>query len=76
VLLAHQMAMESKLIDAEGIDAMEFPDLSDLYNVNGVPQTTINEGAGTLVGAMPEERLLAEILRVIQSTRSSQPEPA
>jgi hypothetical protein len=26
-----------------------------------VPQTTINQGAGTVVGAMPEEDLLIEI---------------
>ena len=45
------------------VEAMEFPDLSDQFSVSGVPQTTINSGAGTVVGAVPEEQLLAEILR-------------
>ena len=64
MVLAHQMALESPLIEAEAIEAMEFPELSDRYNVSGVPQTTINFGAGTVIGAVPEEHLLAEIQRM------------
>jgi hypothetical protein len=30
-----------------------------------VPQTTINAGAGTVVGAVPEGSLLAEIMRAL-----------
>lgn len=60
------MAMESSLVKAEGIDAMEFPDLSEQFNVSGVPQTTINQGAGTAVGAVPPEHLLAEIQQAIK----------
>lgn len=63
VLLAHQMAMESPFIEAEMVEATEFPELSNRYHVSGVPQTTINYGAGTVVGAVPEGNLLAEILR-------------
>jgi glutaredoxin-like protein len=65
VVLAHQMAMEHPLIQSEMVEAIEFPELSDRFGVSGVPQTTINEGAGTIVGAVPEEHLLAEILRVV-----------
>jgi hypothetical protein len=65
VLLAHQMALESPMIEAESIEATEFPDLSERFNVSGVPQTTINEGAGTVVGAVPEEYLLVEIQRAV-----------
>lgn len=43
------MAMESPLIEAESVEAMEFPDLADRFNVSGVPQTTINDGAGRVV---------------------------
>jgi hypothetical protein len=57
------MAIESPWVQAEMVEAMEFPDLSDEFSVSGVPQTTINRGAGTVVGAVPEEQLLAEILR-------------
>ncbi len=66
VLLAHQFAMESPYIEAEMIEATEFSDLSNRYHVSGVPQTTINFGAGTVVGAVPESHLVSEILRVIQ----------
>lgn len=66
VLLAHQMAMESPLIEAEMIEAMEFTDLSDQHQVSGVPQTTINHGAGTAIGAVPEEQLVKEIQRALE----------
>jgi glutaredoxin-like protein len=65
VVLAHQMALQSPMVHAEMIEAMEFPELSDRFNVSGVPQTTINSGAGTVVGAVPEEYLLAEIQRAV-----------
>lgn len=65
MVLAHQMAMESPYIQAEMIEAMEFPDLANQFDVSGVPQTTINMGAGTAVGAVPEEDLLEEIHRAL-----------
>jgi glutaredoxin-like protein len=65
VVLAHQMAMENPaMIRAEGVESMEFQELAEQFNVSGVPQTTINFGAGTVVGAIPEASLLAEIQRV------------
>ena len=65
VLLAHQMAMENPaMVRAEGIEAMEFQELAESFNVSGVPQTTINSGRGKLVGAQPEASLLAEIRRI------------
>jgi len=68
VLLAHQMAMENPLmIRAEGVEATEFPELANRFNVRGVPQTVINSGAGSVVGAVPEQNLLAEIMRALQN---------
>jgi hypothetical protein len=64
-VLAHMMAMESPLVEAEMVEAMEFPDLADRFNVSGVPQTTINQGAGTVVGATLEDYLLNEIKRAV-----------
>ena len=60
------MAMENPLIRAEMIEANEFYDLAMRYNVSGVPQTTINDGLGSVLGAVPEEYLLQEIKRVIE----------
>ncbi|RMF45193.1 MAG: glutaredoxin [Anaerolineae bacterium] len=61
VVLAHQMAMESPLVHAEMVEAMEFPELSSRFGVSGVPQTTINMGKGTVVGAVPEGHLVQEL---------------
>ncbi len=68
VILAHQFAMESPLVEAEMVEAMEFPELSERFEVSGVPQTTINMGAGTLVGAAPEQNLVDEIRKALEKT--------
>ncbi|MCS7061007.1 MAG: thioredoxin family protein [Anaerolineae bacterium] len=65
VILAHQLALESPLVRADMVEAMEFPELADRYGVSGVPHTTINDGAGNLIGAAPEEDLVAEIQRAL-----------
>jgi predicted DsbA family dithiol-disulfide isomerase len=71
VVLAHQMAIESPLVQAEMVDAAEFPELSDRYEVSGVPHTTINDGAGTMVGAAPEEYLVEEIRKALNAQKST-----
>jgi len=69
VSLAHNMAIESPMVQAEMVEATEFPSLAAEFHVGGVPQTTINRGAGTLVGAAPEEKLVAEIKRVLAAQK-------
>jgi glutaredoxin-like protein len=61
VILAHQMALESQWVSADMVEATEFPELAGRFGVQGVPQTTINMGAGTVVGAYPEFQLVEEI---------------
>jgi thioredoxin-related protein len=62
------MALENpQMIRAEGVEATEFPELANRFNVRGVPQTVINSGAGSVVGAVPEQNLLAEIMRALQN---------
>ncbi len=53
------------MIRAEGVEATEFSDLANQFNVRGVPQTVINAGSGMVVGAVPEQNLLAEIKRAV-----------
>jgi len=60
------MAMQSPLVEAEMVEAMEFPDLAERFGVSGVPQTTINFGAGTVVGAVPEDYLVEEIRQAME----------
>jgi len=65
VVLAHRMALESPLIQADMIEANEFYDLAMRYNVSGVPQTTINDGIDAVMGIVPEDDLLQEIIQVV-----------
>ena len=69
MVLAHRMAVESPLVEAEMVEAMEFPELSERFNVSGVPHTAINAGAGTMVGAAPEEYLTAEIIKTLSKSK-------
>jgi glutaredoxin-like protein len=69
VTLGHRMAVESPFILASSVDAAEFIDLSQRYQVTGVPKTVIN-GSGTgveMLGALPE--------RVFVRTAVGAPEP-
>lgn len=60
------MAMENpEMIKAEAVEAMEFSELANRHGVSGVPHTTINDGKAHVVGAVPEQNLLAEIQRVM-----------
>lgn len=67
VVLAHRMALQSPLITADMVEATEFPELSDRFGISTVPHTIINEGAGELIGANPEEILVAELERMLKS---------
>ena len=44
------MALESENVQAEMVEATEFPELANRYGVSGVPHTSINFGAGELIG--------------------------
>jgi hypothetical protein len=66
VNLAQAFAIENPHIQAEVVEAIEFPDLANQYHVSGVPQTTVNHGAETIVGTCPEEDLVATISQVLQ----------
>jgi len=60
-VLAHQMALESEMVQAEMVEATEFPELANQYGVSGVPHTTINFGAGEMIGAAPEAMMIEQI---------------
>jgi glutaredoxin-like protein len=69
VMLAHQFAMESPLIEAEMIEATDFRALAEQYNVSSVPHTIINQGQGEWIGALPEAAALQEILHTLQEEK-------
>ncbi|MCD6400463.1 MAG: thioredoxin family protein, partial [Anaerolineales bacterium] len=68
VVLAHRLAFESPKVQAEMIEATEFPMLSSKFGVSGVPDTSINHGKSKVVGAVPEDHLLEEIKRVVSGS--------
>ena len=61
-LLAHAMAVESRHIIADVIEAEEFPDLARRYGVRQVPLTIINEFA-TVAGMVSQDELLEKVLQ-------------
>lgn len=65
VRIAHQMSMVNPRIRGEMIEAIEFRELSEKYNVSGVPKTVINNGAAEQVGAVPAQVILDKINQVI-----------
>lgn len=64
VLLAHKLAMASDMVQADMVEATEFPQLSNKYQVMGVPRTVINE---TIFqeGAAPELMLLDKLKEAV-----------
>ena len=66
VVLAHQMAIASPMVQADMIEAQEFPHLSTKYQVMGVPRTVINESTH-LEGAAPEPMVLEKVQEALAS---------
>ena len=69
------MAQENKLITADVVQANEFPHLSQMYGVRAVPKTVINRMLDVL-GAVPEESFLEQVLKVGVKKAPQEPPPA
>jgi len=68
VQLAHKLAVASPLIRADGVEATEFPELADKYEVYGVPRTVVSAEGGKdqhIEGAVPEAKLLAALQKAV-----------
>ncbi|MBN1390713.1 MAG: thioredoxin family protein [Candidatus Thermoplasmatota archaeon] len=65
VVLAHHMALVSEKVTADMVEAQEFPELSQKFNVMGVPRTVINDKYHQ-EGAAPE-RLIIQLLQKVQN---------
>jgi glutaredoxin-like protein len=66
VYLAHQLAMASRRIRADAIEASEFPELVRRYGVMGVPKVVVNERV-EVQGAVPEQVLVGMALGAVAS---------
>ena len=63
---AHQFAIENRLIRAEMIESLEFPDLTEKYKVAGVPKTIINDSLS--LEGMSSKEVLAK--RISEASRN------
>ena len=62
VRMAHQFSLSNpKMIDAEMVEATEFPALADQYSVMAVPKTVVNERV-QFEGALPEPDFLRQVV--------------
>ncbi len=66
------MAQLNPRITADVIEANEFPELSERFNVMGVPKTVIN-GVEELVGAQPEARVMVAVRAALSREKGTNP---
>lgn len=59
------MAIESDLVRADMVEAIEFPHLAIKYHVHGVPKTVVNE-TFFIEGAVPEVIFVQQIVRAVK----------
>lgn len=67
VRVAHDMAVENDLIEADAIESQEFVELSREFGVRGVPQTNVND-AGQFTGGLPPQQFLEEVLSALDQS--------
>ena len=56
------MAIESPLVSATAVSAIEYPDLIRRYRVTGVPKIVMNERV-ELLGAQPEDVFVDAVMQ-------------
>jgi len=61
---AHQFAIANENIRADMVEASEFPQLAQRYNVTGVPKTIVNE-VHSFEGALPAEAAYLDVLAAV-----------
>jgi len=62
---AHRMAFENDYVSADVVNAQEFPQLAQKYNVFAVPKVVINETT-QFEGALPEDTFLEKVIQSIK----------
>jgi len=62
VRLAHKLAIESDLVSADMVEASEFPQLVNKYEVMAVPKTVVNERV-SLEGALAESHFVEAVVQ-------------
>ncbi|MBA7514158.1 NADH dehydrogenase [subsurface metagenome] len=65
VVTAHRMALENDNVTADMVNAQEFPQLAQKYNVFSVPKIVINETA-QFEGSLPENAFVQKIVESVK----------
>ena len=65
VRTAHRLAYASEKVWGEMIEAQEFPELSQRFQIHGVPDTIVNQGAARILGAQPLSAFLEAIQQAV-----------
>ncbi len=63
--MAHKLAIENEHITADVVEVSEFIDMAQLYRVQGVPKTVVNDRI-EIMGAVPEPRFIQEMLKAVE----------
>ena len=66
------MALLNPRITADVIEANEFPELSERFNVMGVPKTVVNETT-EILGALPPDMFIEQALAGVAARTADQP---
>ncbi len=66
--------MESPRITADIVEATEFPELAQRYNVYAVPKIVIN-GTHEFVGALPEPHFVTAVARSVSGDGKAEQAP-
>jgi glutaredoxin-like protein len=64
--MANRMALASPKVRSLVVEANEYPELSDRFQVQGVPRTVVNR-SGAFVGALPEAMFVESVLKLASS---------
>jgi predicted DsbA family dithiol-disulfide isomerase len=72
VRLAQHMAVASPRVRAECIEASQFPEMAQRYQVMAVPKVVINDRV-EFEGALPERDFVSAVLRAVNGAAASPP---
>ena len=64
------MAMASKMVTADVVEATNFPELAQRYSVRSVPKIVVNDTV-EFIGALPEPHFLAAVKKALNGDTSS-----
>lgn len=66
VEMAHKLAIESELVNADMVESAEFPHLAQKYEVMAVPKVVVNEDV-QFEGALPEKEFFENVMEAVKS---------